>query len=98
MSMKENLKERIRNFLEIQEPQGLSINVEQLFDIEGELFKNRLWLRGNANELETFYEHIDAGHAGNRHFWSSRPTKSMNPQNSYGAAVADGGKADGRLH
>ncbi|MBQ7595973.1 MAG: phage portal protein, partial [Clostridia bacterium] len=78
MSIKNNLRDRIRNFLEIKEPQGLTVNIEQLFDIEGELFKNKLWFRGNANELETFYEHVDAGHIGNRHFWSSRPTKSMN--------------------
>lgn len=78
MSMKDSIRDRIRNFLEIKEPQGLSVNIEQMFDVEGEIFKNKLWYRGNANELEKFYNHIDAGYAGNRHFWSSRPTKSMN--------------------
>ena len=78
MSMKDSIRDKIRNFLEIKEPQGLSVNIEQMFDIEGEIFKNKLWYRGNANELEKFYNQIDAGFAGNRHFWSSRPTKSMN--------------------
>ena len=77
MTMSERIKEKIRNFLEIDVSHGLSVNIEQLMDFEADAFRNRIWYRGKANELDTLYRQIDDG-IGNTHFWSSRPTSGMN--------------------
>ena len=33
-------KDMIRNYLEIKEPQSLNINIEQMTDVEGQIFIN----------------------------------------------------------
>lgn len=68
---------RIKSFLDIKEPQGLSINIEQLYDLPSVFFINNLWYRGQANELQTFYEQLDDG-MGNNSFWAAHPTESFN--------------------
>lgn len=73
----DRIKTAIRNFLEIKEPQSVSVNITQLGDHEAEVFKNTLWYRGRANELEEFYKKTPDG-LGNTHFWGSSPTKGMN--------------------
>ena len=77
MSLSDKVKKAVRNFLEIKDPQGISINIEPLFDFEGETFRNELWYRGDAKELHQFYTSISDG-LGDKHFWSSVPTKGMN--------------------
>lgn len=74
MSLNDKVKEKIKNYLGISEPHGLSINIEQLLDFEAEIFKNKLWVRGEANELEAFYKSLDGSRGGNRHFWGSQST------------------------
>ena len=49
MKMSEKIKNAIRNYLEINDPQGISINIDQLLDHEAEVFKNILWYRGESN-------------------------------------------------
>lgn len=73
----DKIKNIIRNFLEIEDPQGVTVNITQLGDHEAEVFKNTLWYRGRANELEEFYKNSYDG-VGNNHFWGSTPTKGMN--------------------
>lgn len=77
MSLSDKVKERIRNFLEIKDPQGITINIEQLFDFEGESFRNNIWYRGDAGELHQFYSSLPDS-INNMHFWSGKPTKGMN--------------------
>lgn len=71
------LKDKIKNYLEIKEPQALSINIDQLTDNEGQVFINKIWYRGNAGELEQLYASLADDNAGNSHFWGSKPTTSM---------------------
>ena len=70
-------KEMIKNYLEIKEPQGLSINIEQMANEEGQIFINKIWYRGNAGELEQLYAQLNDDNAGNSHFWGNKPTGSM---------------------
>lgn len=70
-------KDMIRNYLEIKDPQGLNINIEQLTNEEGQIFINKIWYRGNAGELEQLYAQLTDDNAGNSHFWGSKPTASM---------------------
>ena len=67
----------IKSFLYIKEPQGLSINIEQLYDLQSVFFVNNLWYRGQANELQAFYDQLDDG-MGNNSFWAAKPTESFN--------------------
>lgn len=76
MKLKDRVKTAMRNFLEINTPQGVSINIDQKLDFDAETFKNSLWYRGRANELQQFYASTDDG-IGNQHFWGSSPSKGM---------------------
>lgn len=67
----------IKSFLDIKEPQSLSINIEQLYDLQSVFFVNNLWYRGQANELQEFYEQLN-DRMGNNSFWASKPTESFN--------------------
>ena len=73
MSLNDKVREKLRNYLGITEPNGLSINIEQLLDFEAETFKNKLWMRGEGNELEEFYSSVDALRA-DKHFWGAKPS------------------------
>ncbi len=77
MSIGGRIKQMVRNFLEIEEPQGMSVQIEQLMDEEAEIFKNEIWYRGDSNELEQLYLQL-SDRLANRHFWGSKPTKGMN--------------------
>lgn len=70
-------KNMIRNYLEIKEPQGLNINIDQMTDAEGQIFINTIWYRGIAGELEQLYAQLSEDNAGNNHFWGNKPTGSM---------------------
>lgn len=77
MKIMDKVKDKMRNFLEIKEPNGISINIEQLLDFEGETFKNKIWYRGEPNELHRFYTSLN-DRISNKHFWGSAPSKGMN--------------------
>lgn len=64
----------IRNYLRIKDPQSLSIEINQLLSFDAEVFKNRIWYRGEPNELHEFYGNLDDG-VGKQHFWSAKPTR-----------------------
>ena len=76
MKMSEKIKQKIRDFLDIDTHHGLSVNIEQLLSFEADCFVNKIWYRGKANELDELYRSIDDG-LGNNHFWASRPTAGM---------------------
>ncbi len=63
--------------MRIKDPQGLSIEIDQLLSFEAEIFKNRIWYRGEPNELHEFYSNVDDG-IGKQHFWSAKPTRGCN--------------------
>lgn len=71
------VKKGIRNFLEIKEPQGLQITIEQYFTHDAELFRDRLWYRGQAEELSELYQQMPH-QIGHNYFWAARPTRGMN--------------------
>lgn len=71
------IKNMIRNWLEIKEPDSLHVDIDQLTNFEGQAFINGIWYRGDASELNQLYEQLD-DRLGNTHFWGSRPTVGMN--------------------
>ena len=53
------IKNMIRNWLEIKNPDSLQIDIEQLTNFEGQAFINNIWYRGDASELNQLYEQLD---------------------------------------
>lgn len=76
MSMWGDLMDRIRtglqSFLEIQPPMIRSYHIWGDLDFSGNAIKNRLWYRGQANELEEFWKQVP-GEANRHRFWSAVP-------------------------
>lgn len=67
------IKNMIRNWLEIKEPDSANIVINKLNTFESQAFINNIWYRGEANELDELYKQLDDG-MGNKHFWASAPT------------------------
>lgn len=76
MSLSDRVRTAVRNFLNISTDNGVSIEIHQLMDHDAEVFKDRIWYRGRANEIEELYAHIQ-DNIGNGHFWGSKPTRGM---------------------
>ncbi len=71
------IKNMIKNWLEITEPEGMNVKIDKLADFEGQAFINEIWYRGEANELDQLYKQLD-DKLGNKHFWSSSPSNITN--------------------
>lgn len=72
------LMERIKNIFTIKQPQSLQVDIEQLTNFEGHTFINKIWYRGDANELDQLYKQIHELIPNNNNFWSSQPSKNSN--------------------
>jgi len=71
------LKDRIKNWLNIQPPVGMSINVIEPYGYEVNVFRNQLWYRGDPSELHQFYTSLD-DLMGNTCFWSATSSTGIN--------------------
>lgn len=71
------MKNMIRNWLEIKNPDSIQIDIEQLNNYESQAFINNIWYRGDPNEIQQLYEQLN-DRLGNKHFWGSKPTVGMN--------------------
>ncbi len=76
MKIMDKIREQARNFLRIEQPQGMSINIQKLKDFDAYCFENELWYHGEANELQQFYMQLYDG-VGNNSFWGSQSSKGM---------------------
>lgn len=71
MGFKDTVKKAVRSFLEIKEPDALQISVDQIYTHEADTFKNKIWYRGQAEELSEFYKQVPQT---SQYFWSAQPT------------------------
>lgn len=69
------LIEAIKNVFNIKPPQSMQINIEQLTNFDGYTFINKIWYRGEANELHQLYKQINENIENNDNFWGSAPSK-----------------------
>lgn len=74
MSIKLKISNAVRNFLEIQSNSGNNITINEEFNYDSNAFMNKIWYRGNANELDQAYSHLDSGL--NR-FWGATSSSSL---------------------
>lgn len=75
-TLSENIKRGIRNWLQVQ-PGGITgIQIQEVMDFELHSIRNRIWFRGDGNELEQLYQQ-SSEYADRYKFWASRCTPGM---------------------
>ena len=69
--MSDNIKRGIKSWLSIQDASPSMIMINETLDYEANAIKNRIWYRGDSNELQQLYSQIDAG-IDRYKFWAGR--------------------------
>lgn len=72
----DKLKDVVRNWLNIQPSSGNSITIQETNTFEGSCFRNLLWYRGDASELNQYYTQLD-DMVGNAKFWAAESTNGI---------------------
>ena len=71
-------KAKLRNWLELDKGMNpLSVRILEPMDFDANIFKNRLWYRGDPSELHQFYTQID-DMMGNTRFWQANASNGVN--------------------
>lgn len=74
--LSDNIKRGLRNWLQIQPSSPYSIQIQEVMDFELSAIRNRIWYRGDGNELEQLYQQSQE-YADKYKFWASRCTPGM---------------------
>lgn len=74
--LSENVKKGIRNWLQIQPAGPYSILIRETMDFELSAIRNRIWYRGDGNEIEQMYQQATE-YADRYKFWASRCSPGM---------------------
>lgn len=75
-NMSNNIKKGIRNWLQVQPASTYAINIQQIGDFELSAIRNRIWYRGDGNELEQMYMQ-NTEFADKTKFWASKCSSGM---------------------
>lgn len=70
----DNVKNGVRSWLSIQPANIVQINITETLDFKTNAAKNRIWYRGDSNELQQLYTQIPTAR---RTFWGALPTLGM---------------------
>ncbi|MGM9615225.1 MAG: capsid protein [Oscillospiraceae bacterium] len=76
MNMMEQVREKMRSFLRIEEAQPMQLSLRESLDYSANAIKNRVWYRGDSKELIQLYESIGDGNARFL-FWASKCSPGM---------------------
>ncbi len=71
--LSENIKRGIRSWLNVQEASPTHILINEPLDYEANAIKNRIWYRGDSEELQQLYSQIDTG-VDQYKFWACKST------------------------
>lgn len=75
------LKERIRAWLEIEEIEDFKVKVSNDLSFEANAIKNRIWYRGDANELDHLYQTLRHDRKTDKFkFWAAESTSGLEIQ------------------
>lgn len=75
-TLSENIKRGIRSWLNIIPSGPYAIQINEVMDFETNAIRNRIWYRGDGNELEQLYGQ-NQEHADRYKFWASKCTPGM---------------------
>lgn len=74
--LSDNIKRGIRSWLQLQSSGPYNIQIHEIMDFELSAIRNRIWYRGDGNELEQFY--WQSPEATDQYkFWASHCTQGM---------------------
>lgn len=76
MSIMEKIKTGLRSWLNIQTAAKYSINIMEMADFELSAIMNRIWYRGDSNELDQLYAQCNS-YADKYKFWASHSSPGM---------------------
>lgn len=68
-TMADKIRDGIRTWLRVQPAQRGIINIQEIFDFEGNAIKNQIWYRGVSEELSQLYDQIDGDKT---RFWAAK--------------------------
>ena len=74
--MGENIRRGVRSWLQIQPASPYNIQITEMMDFETHAIRDRIWYRGDSNELEQLYGNL-IEYADKYKFWASRCTPGM---------------------
>lgn len=75
-TLNENIKRGLRSWLQVQPASAYSIQINETMDFELNAIRNRIWYRGDSNELEQLYQQCQE-YADKYKFWASKCTPGM---------------------
>lgn len=75
-TLNENIKKGIRNWLNVAPSNPFSIQINEILDYETHAIRNRIWYRGDSNELEQMYGQ-NPEYADKYKFWASKCTPGI---------------------
>lgn len=70
MAFKDKVRNVIRAWLDITPAQKNHYTLNETFSFESNAIKNRIWMRGDPEELDEFYKQLERD---NSYFWSASP-------------------------
>lgn len=74
--MADSIRRGMRSFLQIEPAQSNVIQITESLDFNANAAKNRIWYRGNADELSQMYKALP-GEGNRTRFWAVVPTVGM---------------------
>ena len=74
--LNENIKKSLRSWLNVLPANPYNFQINEIMDFEGHAIRNRIWYRGDSNELEQFYKQ-NRETADKYKFWASTCTPGM---------------------
>jgi hypothetical protein len=77
MGLMNYMKTKMQSWLEINPPIAMTINIQEWLDFNGNAIKNRIWYRGDPNEIEQLYWQLPQHEVDKTKFWASRPTPGL---------------------
>lgn len=69
----DKLRDALKDWLEIRPATGQKIAINEPMSFHTEVIRNKIWYRGNADEIEQLYKQLDTGYGGTARFWASVP-------------------------
>lgn len=72
----EKVKGGIRSWLNVQPANPSRINITETLDYEANAIKNRIWYRGDSNELEQLYRQLVIN-TSRQSFWAAKSSPGM---------------------
>lgn len=76
----DKIKSSVRSWLEIKDGNPKRIIIRQSEDLQSYFIKNKIWYRGDSNELSQLYKQLDGKETT---FWGSVPTSGLDIKKSH---------------